>query len=183
VPLHFSKLKKEDLEPVVDKTLTRFAGWRGKLQNYKSRLIFLNSCIAGIPMYLLFVIKFPKWAPRAINSQMAHFLWADEEDKRKIYIVKWGLVCMKQEYGALEVQNLRDFNLCLLASWYYLDSEKIWRKIVDAKFDLSPNILNAQPVGYSPFWKGVVWLARAAKHGYIGGDLVKEIKSYFGLIF
>ena len=60
VPLHFSQLKKEDLQPVVDKTLKRFAGWRGKLLNPKSRLILLKSCIASIPMYLLSVIKFPK---------------------------------------------------------------------------------------------------------------------------
>jgi hypothetical protein len=115
VPLHFTKLRKEDLQPVVDKTLKRFAGWRGKLLNYRSRLILLKACIASIPMYLLSVIKFPKWAIKAINSQMAHFLWADLEDKKKIHLANWDLVCMKQEYGGLGVQNLRDFNsVCLL---------------------------------------------------------------------
>jgi hypothetical protein len=35
-------------------------------------------------MYLLAVIKFPKWALKIINSQMAHFLWSDEDDKKKV---------------------------------------------------------------------------------------------------
>ena len=70
VPLHYLKLSKEDLQPIIDKTFKRFAGWRGKLLNYKSRLVLLKSCIASIPMYLLSVIKFPKWAIKAINSQI-----------------------------------------------------------------------------------------------------------------
>jgi hypothetical protein len=120
-------------------------------------------------MYLLSVIKFPKWAIKMINSQMGHFLWNDQDDNKKYHLANWDLVCMKQEFGGLGVQNLRDFNLCLLASWikrYHLDQNKIWRKIVDFKYDLSPNMLVARPSVCSPFWKGVMWAAEAAKMGY-----------------
>ena len=34
VPLHLEKLKREDLQPVVDKMLQRIAGWRGKRTSY-----------------------------------------------------------------------------------------------------------------------------------------------------
>ena len=57
----------------------------------------------------------------------------------------------------------------MLASWiksYHLDSSKIWRKLVDFKYDLSPNILCAEPNGCSPFWKGIFWAAKAAKMGF-----------------
>jgi hypothetical protein len=67
------------------------------------------------------------------------------------------------------VQNLRDCNLCLLASWikrYHLDVNKLWRKIVDSKYDLQPSIFHANLVACSPFWKGVMWAARAVKMGY-----------------
>lgn len=30
VPLHYNKLSREDLQPLVDKLLHRIAGWRGK---------------------------------------------------------------------------------------------------------------------------------------------------------
>jgi hypothetical protein len=52
------------------------------------------------------------------------------------------------------VQNLRDYNLCLLASRvkrYHLDRNKIWRKIIDAKYDLNSNIFWANPSACSPF--------------------------------
>jgi hypothetical protein len=38
IPLHHSKLRKEDIQPVVDKILKRAAGWRGKLLNHATKL-------------------------------------------------------------------------------------------------------------------------------------------------
>lgn len=61
VPLHFEKLKWEDLQSVIDKMLKRVAGWRGKLLAYNSRLVLIKSCLASIPIYLLSSIKFLKW--------------------------------------------------------------------------------------------------------------------------
>jgi hypothetical protein len=61
--------------------------------------------------------------------------------------------------------------MCLLASWikrYHLDGDKIWKKIIDHKYEV--NNLNlfsfSSIVSISPFWKGVMWAANAAKVGY-----------------
>jgi hypothetical protein len=45
VPLHFEKLKREDLQPIIDKSIKRIAGWRGKLLAYSSRLELIKSCL------------------------------------------------------------------------------------------------------------------------------------------
>jgi hypothetical protein len=42
IPLHFAKLRKEDLQPIIDKIIKRISGWRGKLLSYKARLILLQ---------------------------------------------------------------------------------------------------------------------------------------------
>ena len=73
VPLHFTKLRKEDLQPVIDKIVKRIAGWKGRLLSYACRLTLLKSCLASIPVYLLSVIKFPRWAIDLINTHMGHF--------------------------------------------------------------------------------------------------------------
>ena len=39
VPLHFTKLRRVDLQPVIDKIIKRIAGWRGRLLSYAGRLI------------------------------------------------------------------------------------------------------------------------------------------------
>jgi hypothetical protein len=72
VPLHFKKLKREDVQPLVDKLVKRITGWRWRLLAYSSRLNLIQSCLTSVPVYLLSFIKFPKWAIKLIESQMAH---------------------------------------------------------------------------------------------------------------
>jgi hypothetical protein len=60
VPLHYKKLRKEDLQPVIDKILKKVGGWRGRLLNHAAKLELVRSVLASIPLYLLSVIKFPK---------------------------------------------------------------------------------------------------------------------------
>jgi len=57
VPLHRSKLRREDIQPIVDKVIKRIAGWKGKLLSYRGTgegLVLLKSCLASIPIYICF---------------------------------------------------------------------------------------------------------------------------------
>lgn len=116
IPLHYDKLKKEDIQPLVDKIIKMIAGWRGKLLSYAGRLVLIKSCLASIPIYLLSFFKFPKWALHLINTQMAHCLWNDFEGHRKLHLANWSLLSMKKDFGGLGIPNLQDLNLSLLAS-------------------------------------------------------------------
>jgi len=130
VPLHFEKLSREDIQPLVDKMLKRLTGWRGRLLSYVGKLVLIKSCLASIPVYLLSFIKFPKWAIRILDSHLANYLWDDNPTAHKFHLANWESVSMLKEYGGLGVPNLRDLNVCLLVSWmkrYNLDGDKLWR--------------------------------------------------------
>jgi hypothetical protein len=43
VPLHHDKLRKEDIQPIIDKILKRIVGWRGKLLSNPARIILIKS--------------------------------------------------------------------------------------------------------------------------------------------
>jgi hypothetical protein len=116
IPLHYQKLRREDLQPLIDKIIKRIARWRGKLLTQVDRLILIRTCIASIPTYMLSFFRFPKWAIELINSHMANYFWGDYGGHRKLHLANWHLICMK-EYGGLGVPNLKDLNLCLLGSW------------------------------------------------------------------
>jgi hypothetical protein len=117
VPLHSEKLKREDLEPIIDKILKRIVGWRGKLLSYAARVTLIRACLASIPIYLLYFFKFPKWAVQLVNTQMENYLWNDTKDKRRLHLANWNLVCIPKSQGGLGIPNLRDLNICLPASW------------------------------------------------------------------
>lgn len=42
IPLHYNKLKRENIQHVVDKIIKRIAGWKGKLFSYGGRLVLLK---------------------------------------------------------------------------------------------------------------------------------------------
>jgi hypothetical protein len=98
---------------VIDLILKRPAGWRGRLLSYAARITLIGSCLASIPVYLMSAIKFPSWAMRAINSQMAHCLWDNYEGHCKYHLARLELVAMKKEYGGLGISNIRELNICL----------------------------------------------------------------------
>ena len=60
VLLHYSKLRREDLRPVIDKIIKRIVGWKGRLLSYAGRLTLLKACLASILIYLLSIVKFPR---------------------------------------------------------------------------------------------------------------------------
>lgn len=49
IPLHYDKLKKEDIQPLVDKIIKMIAGWRGKLLSYAGRLVLLSHVLPAFP--------------------------------------------------------------------------------------------------------------------------------------
>lgn len=170
IPLHYDKLRREDIQPLIDKILKRIAGWRGKLLSYKGRLVLIQACLASIPIYLLSFFIFPKWALDMINTQMAHCLWNDFEGHRKLHLANWGMICMKREFGGLGIPNLKEVNMCLLGAWLKRcvnGDGKLWKTVIDSKYNTSsPNIFTSSSTNASVFWKGVTSVIRAIKFGY-----------------
>jgi hypothetical protein len=60
VHIHFKRLKREDLQPIINKPIKRIAGWRGRLMTYSSILALIKTCFARVLVYLMSFIKFPK---------------------------------------------------------------------------------------------------------------------------
>jgi hypothetical protein len=77
---------------------------------------------------------------------------------------------MKKEFGGLGIPNIRELNLYLLGSWvrrYYSDDKKLWKQLVDYKYDVDKgNIFTYKEQGSSNFWKCVIWATKVATLGF-----------------
>jgi hypothetical protein len=86
IPLHFAKLRRQHLQPLIDKIVKRLAGWRGKLLTQADSLVFIKICLASIPVYLLSFFKFPRWTIDLTNSRIANCFWDDYEGHGKLHL-------------------------------------------------------------------------------------------------
>jgi hypothetical protein len=80
-----------------------------------------------------------------------------------------GRVYVRKRPRGMGIPDHRELNMCLLASWvqrYYDFESKLWRDIIVYKYKMEPNIFCCVDRNASPFWKGVLWAARAAKMGF-----------------
>jgi hypothetical protein len=94
---------------------------------------------------------------------MANFFWNDQDDNHKYHLANVQSLPMGKE-GRLGIPDLRDLDLCLLASWvqrYYEGNDKLWKTVVDAKYSVnSPNIFCCHERNSSPL----------LKRGYVGSS-------------
>ena len=90
---------------------------------------------------------------------MANFLWNDNPEAHRYHLINWDTVSLLKEFGGLGVPNLRDLNICLLASWvkrYSLDENKLWKQLIDHKYNTDrPNIFYSNTTGSSSFFSKV----------------------------
>ena len=67
------------------------------------------------------------------------------------------------------IPDLQNFNMCMLATWisrYHLSDNALWKKIIEFKYKVNdPNLFRCPDINSSPFWKGVLWAAKAAQMG------------------
>jgi hypothetical protein len=70
-------------------------GGKGRLLSYGARLALLKACLVSIHIYLMPLIRFPKWAIEAINSQMTNFFWDDQGDNHRYHLSKWHSLAQK----------------------------------------------------------------------------------------
>jgi hypothetical protein len=51
IPLHYQKLRREDLQPLINKIIKRIAGWRSKLLTQARRVVLIKTCLASIHVH------------------------------------------------------------------------------------------------------------------------------------
>ena len=65
------------------------------------------------------------------------FLRGDMEERRKIHLVSWLVICKDKNHGGLGLRHLEGLNQALLGKWLWkfsLKRESFWRRVIRGKF-------------------------------------------------
>ncbi|KAM0822740.1 hypothetical protein ACQ4PT_071319 [Festuca glaucescens] len=79
LPLHFRRLWKVDLQPLIDKIAGKLPGWIGKNLARPGRVILAKTVLMATGIYHATIILLPKWARDRINKIARTFVWVGEE--------------------------------------------------------------------------------------------------------
>ncbi|GLT60153.1 hypothetical protein SLA2020_329340 [Shorea laevis] len=104
--------------------------------------------------------KLPNAVCMDIDRANREFLWGGSDDKRKIPLVRWDVVCTPKEFGGLGFRSTSSMNLALLSKvgWKLAtESEPLWIQILKAKYFPNCDFLQAEAKQNASYtWKGIL---------------------------
>nr|ABA97942.1 retrotransposon protein, putative, LINE subclass [Oryza sativa Japonica Group] len=120
LPLSIFRLKKEDLQLLVDRIARRLPSWIADLMTPIGRATMVNAVLSSIPIYLLMAINVPKWVIKGIDKIHRGFLWAGKAVANGgVCRVAWPRVCAPKEFGGLGIPDLERMGIALRSRWLW----------------------------------------------------------------
>ena len=106
---------------------------------------------------------------KEIDSLNRKFLWGSTDNKQKVPLVKWDMVCRPRKEGGLSFRKTADMNLALLAKlgWKLeANDNSLWAHALKAKYFKGSTFLQSpsKPVA-SHTWRSICASKNIVKQG------------------
>jgi hypothetical protein len=135
MPLSLRRLRRIDIQPLIDKIAARLGHWKGKLMSKAGRLTLLRVVLSALPVFLMTTHPLSAWAVAQIDKLRRAWLWAASDVCNPGQCkVSWKLVCRPREVGGLGVLDLKRFNNALRLRWIWLaktGADKPWKGLLE----------------------------------------------------
>ena len=122
---------------VEERFKRKLAMWKKQYLSKGGRLTLIKSTLSNLPIYFMSLFVIPRKVRLRLEKIQREFLWGDMEERRKIHLVRWAVICKDKRHGELGLRHLKVFNHALLGKWLWrfpLEMESFWRKIIVGKF-------------------------------------------------
>jgi hypothetical protein len=100
LPLHIRKLRRIDVQPLLDKIGARLPGWKGRFLSSTGRKTLVKTVLSSQPIYHMTAFPEHKWLIKRIDRLRCSFLWKGETPD-KVHdghsLVNWPTSCRPQD--------------------------------------------------------------------------------------
>jgi len=116
IPLSVGKLRKCDLQPLVDRVADALPIWKAKMLNKAGRAVLVKTKLSAIPIHTAMAITLSPWVITCIDKRRRAFLWSGSEtvEGGKCSLA-WPKVCRPPKLGGLDIFGLA-------ALWFRLEN-------------------------------------------------------------
>ena len=76
MPLSLRRLRKVDIQPLIDKIAARLGLWKGRLMSRAGRLTLLKAVLSALPVFIMTAHPLSVWAIKQIDKLRRAWLWA-----------------------------------------------------------------------------------------------------------
>ena len=116
---------------VEERFKRKLATWKKQYLSKGGRLTLIKCTLSYLPIYFMLLFVIPKKMSVRLERIQREFLWGDLEERKKIHLVRWAVICKDKRYGGLGLRHLKKFNHALLGKWLWrfsLEMGSFWRK-------------------------------------------------------
>jgi hypothetical protein len=141
LPILMGNSKKRAFQGIMDKVLSRIAGWRVKTLSQAGRLILIKSVAAALPSYAMSTFLLPKSLCSKLDRIFKNLWWRFPTKKtRNLSLKAWDSFCLPKDLGGLGLRKMREVNLALISKlgWKLLKNFQLHCKYLISFFLLSP---------------------------------------------
>lgn len=147
LPLSIAKLRRQDVQPILDRLANKLALWKAKLLSIDGRVIYIQFIMTSSLVYHLLALDLEPWVFSFIDKLRRSFLWAGAAECRGGHcLVAWPTVCQPKQLGGLGLHNLKLLNAALRAKWIWAsrtDLDRPWARLQVQLNQLALDIFNA----------------------------------------
>lgn len=117
--------KKNAFYDIKDLVWEKLQTWKEKTISQGGKEVFLKAMALAIPSFVMSYFKLSDNFCSKLESIMGRFCWGQRGNEQKIHWISWDRLCESKFFGGLGFQNLKDFNLALLAKqdWWLVQNE------------------------------------------------------------
>ena len=135
-----------------------------------ARLTLTTASLSSLPTYTMSLFLLADGTHADVDKHLARIFWEGVGDKRKHHWVNWPTVCRPKQQGGLGVINTKLFNIALMAKWIWRlftdnNSQSLWAKLLQAKYQGLDGFLLSNPAYDSQFWHNLHKIVDAFKLG------------------
>ncbi|CAB4292842.1 unnamed protein product [Prunus armeniaca] len=111
----FGASKQQVFEEVPNKINAKLMGWFEQYLSQAGNEVLIKAVAMAMPNYAMSCFKLPINLCKEIEREIINYWWKGHKEHKGIHWVGWQRLCMMKEAGVMGFQDLRCFNLAMLA--------------------------------------------------------------------